>query len=215
MPAPGKFDTSYISDVFLTLFIFFRYGRLAHLRHVPWAILLERSWTSDLPGSWPEYGNFLRDNCGGYNWPIIGKLQSNRVAFALTAMLRENLNPETSLIGLEIKATIGTIFGETIHCPAISEIMTQLDFKTDQQLELAKQFAEKSVDLNKFNSDPKIQALLQLAKQISPSPVQVDEALIKQLKAADCLPGEIVEVVSWIAVLQCIYRMKNFYPDEE
>jgi hypothetical protein len=76
--------------------------KLSVLRHAPKAIALDRRWQQGVPHAWPAVGAFLR-NLTGHDFPVLSRMRNNRAVRAVASMLRENLNPDTTVIGLEIK----------------------------------------------------------------------------------------------------------------
>jgi hypothetical protein len=69
------------------------------LRQVPSAIRLEQRWTAGIPNQWPEVGDFLEMQTGN-QFPVLSKLRHSRMIRALTTVLRDNLDPKQSEVGL-------------------------------------------------------------------------------------------------------------------
>jgi alkylhydroperoxidase family enzyme len=172
------------------------------------AVWLEYLWTRQysIPSTWPQTGAFLK-RWGGCDWPVMQQVVNGRVAFAICAMLRENLDASTSVIGLQIKPALGIIYARVSGCKALGQYMHALQLGcSETELERAARYADDGV------ADNHVGALWQLARVISPSPAQVSRVTVEVLRKAGTTPAQIVEVVCWISVLQMIQRLIAFYP---
>jgi hypothetical protein len=78
------------------------------IQQLPSAIQIERGWTIDVPDRWPAAGDYLEKHTG-YRFPLLGKLSQPRVVRALTTILRDNLDPAQTEIGLATKCLILSI----------------------------------------------------------------------------------------------------------
>jgi alkylhydroperoxidase family enzyme len=159
-------------------------ARLSVLRYAPAAIKLDREWTKGVPDRWPAVGEFLRRETG-HNFPVLAHLRHSRAIRAIATMIKENLSD--SVIGHDQKLAAGLIYAKTVGNPALEDEIRALG-----GTELA---------------DSPIQAL---ARAISPSPAAVDQSATDS--AREISPAGIVELVSFVAVLQMLHRLSSFYP---
>lgn len=188
-----------------------------HLRYLPGALMLESKMTRDrgIPSSYPATGDYL-ERLTGCRFPVLQHVLNGRVQFALSAMLRENFDPETSVIGLDIKKPLGLIFARVAQNTTLEKYMMSLKFDVDKTtLKEAADFAESSKDGVKDGFQP----LFVLAKAISYSPARVSANVTQYLKThvleqKKISAAGIVEVVSLMSVLQLVHRLTCFYPEE-
>jgi len=158
--------------------------KLGLLRHAPGAIALERSWTAGVPDRWPQAGAYLAARTG-HDFPILARLRHRRAIRSLTMILRDNLDASVSVVGIPRKLAAGATFATVVG-------------NTSLHAQLAR--------LGVPEHDPRIDAL---ARAVSTSPVGIDAAALehcKQLPAA-----AIIEVLTFIAVLQLVHRLECYY----
>src|SRR5436305_5581563 len=87
--------------------------KLAFLRYVPAALKLEGAWTRGVPSRWPAAGAYLEERTG-HDFPLLAKVSSPRAVKAIATVLRDNLNPEHSRLGLRVKLLAGLIYGTVV-----------------------------------------------------------------------------------------------------
>ncbi|MEL7207914.1 MAG: hypothetical protein AAGK32_06720, partial [Actinomycetota bacterium] len=78
-------------------------------RNAPGAVLLERRWMRGLPRSAPDLRRHLQEQYG-YDEPLLTAMNHGKPRRALGAMLRHNLDPAQSDLGLDTKALCGLVF---------------------------------------------------------------------------------------------------------
>ena len=100
-------------------------------------------------------------------------------------MIKDNLSE--SVIGLDDKLAAGLIYADTVGNPSLAQELRALGAR-----ELP---------------DSPTQAL---ARAISPSPAAVDQSVLDSSRAIP--PAGIVELVTFVAVLQMLHRLSSFYP---
>jgi hypothetical protein len=159
--------------------------RLGLVRYAPQAIKLDKAWTRGVPDRWPAVGEYLRDRTG-HCFPVLSRLRHRRAVRAIAAMIRENLGGE-SVIGLDNKLAAGLIYAHTVGNPSLAEELRALGAR-----EL---------------SDSPTQTL---ARAISSSPTAVDRGVLGSSRAIP--PAGIVELVTFVSVLQMLHRLSSFYP---
>jgi hypothetical protein len=81
---------------------------------LPAAIRFDNRAQRGTPKRWPEVGRYLAERTG-HNFPVLAKLHSSRARRAVASMLRENLDPASSVIGLADKVRAGAIFATVVE----------------------------------------------------------------------------------------------------
>ena len=160
--------------------------RLGLIRHAPQAIKLDKAWTRGVPDRWPAVGEYLRRRTG-HPFPVLSRLRHRRAIRAIAAMIEENLGRSESVIGLEDKLAAGLIYADTVGNPSLAEELRALGARE--------------------RPDSPTQAL---ARAISSSPAAVDQSVLEPSRAIP--PAGIVELVSFVSVLQMLHRLSSFYP---
>jgi alkylhydroperoxidase family enzyme len=158
--------------------------QLGILRHAPGALSLDSKWTAGVPARWPRVGNFLRERTG-HDFPVLARLTHGRAIRALATMLRDNLDSKTSVIGVARKLDAGAIYARAVGNGAVEAQLRKLGA------------AER---------DARVEAL---AHAIAPSPAVVDEGVVNVCR--DLPPAAIVEVVTFVSVVQLWHRVETFY----
>lgn len=161
--------------------------RFGLVRYAPQAIRLDRAWTRGVPDRWPAVGEYLRERTG-HPFPVLSRLRHRRAIRAIATMIRDSLSE--TVIGRDEKLAAGLIYAETVGNYALAEELRALG----------------ATGL----SDSPAQVL---ARAISPSPAAVDR---DALEAARRIPPEgIVELVTFVALLQMLHRLSCFYPAQD
>lgn len=158
--------------------------RVGLIRYAPRAIRMDRAWTAGVPDRWPAVGDYLRRRTG-HAFPVLSRLRHRRAIRAIATMIKDNLGE--SVIGLDEKLAAGLIYAQTVGDPALADELRTLGAR-----ELP---------------DSPTQAL---ARAISSSPAAVDQRVLASARAI--APAGIVELVSFVAVLQLLHRLSSFYP---
>ena len=204
------------------------------LKFVPSAISLEKAWTKGVPSRYPEAGAFLEQHTG-HAFPLLGKLTHKRAIRALTTILRDNLNPEKSELGIANKCLAGLIYASIVgnfplikqaysliahFVPAIDrkslatvvEFAHQPDLDNTAELEFAYSKIERAytqLSLLPMFSEQTL-AVLFLAKAASSSPAKINSHIITRIDG--CLsPASIVELMVWLSIQQLMHRLHCFY----
>ncbi len=159
-------------------------ARLSVVRQAPAAIKLDKQWTKGVPDRWPAVGQFLHEQTG-HNFPVLTHLRHRRAVRAIATMIRDNLGE--SIIGRDQKLSAGLIYARTVENPALETELTV------------------ALGARELPESP----TLILARAISSSPAAVDGRAIEA--AREIPPAGIVELVSFIAVLQMLHRLSCFY----
>ena len=161
-------------------------ARLSVIRYAPQALKLDGVWTQGVPNRWPAVGEFLRQRTG-HSFPVLSRLRHRRAVRAIATMIRDNLGE--SVIGRENKLAAGLIYAHTIGNPSLAEELRALG---------ARELPDSPTQI--------------LARAISPSPAAVDQSVLESSRAIP--PAGIVELVTFLSVLQMLHRLSSFYPKQ-
>lgn len=186
------------------------------IRQAPAAVRLDRAWSRGASGRLGPALLLLEDETG-YSFPILGALSSPRAVRALTAALRDNLDPSTSAIGLELKLLAGLVYAEHVGSPLlVQESILLLD-----QLELSphpwllrsiRRFAAtptEDLQLPPGLSAFEASAVL-LARACAASPAEISEVVVAAIMP-HLDPDQIIEIVVWLSLLQTLHRLYTFH----
>jgi hypothetical protein len=159
-------------------------ARLSVIRYAPRALRLDRMWTAGVPDRWPAVGELLRQRTG-HSFPVLSRLRHRRAIRAIATMIRDNLGE--SVIGRDEKLAAGLIYAQTVGNPSLAEELRALG---------ARELPDSPTQI--------------LARAISPSPAAVDRSVLESSRAIP--PAGIVELVTFVSVLQMLHRLSSFYP---
>lgn len=184
--------------------------KLSVIRHAPQALKLDKQWQQGVPDRWPEAGDFLLRETG-YRFPVLAQLQHGRAIRAIAAVLRENLNADQSITGIDVKIKAGIIFATIIQDNNLVEMVTSLRGTevSEQQLSTFKQFATQTEAKTPADSPQEI-ALLNMVQAASPSPAMITEDIVSECRDAGLPSQSIVEMITWLAVLQMLHRLSSY-----
>lgn len=160
--------------------------RLSVIRYAPQALKLDKVWTAGVPSRWPAVGEYLRQRTG-HSFPVLSRLRHRRAIRAIATMIKDNLGESESVIGRDDKLAAGLIYAQTVGNPALAEELRALG---------AREMPDSPTQI--------------LARAISPSPAAVDPSVLESSRAIP--PAGIVELVTFISVLQMLHRLSIFYP---
>ncbi len=110
---------------------------------LPAAVRLDMRWQRGVPGRWPAVGTFLRERTG-HDFPVLSRLRHARVIKSVGSMLRENLDGDTTVVGLDVKVLAGAIFAEVVADQALAADVQALAARNgvaESQLDEARRFA--------------------------------------------------------------------------
>lgn len=159
-------------------------SRLSVVRYAPQALRLDKKWTEGVPDRWPAVGEFLRQKTG-HAFPVLSRLRNRRAIRAIATMIKDNLGE--SVIGRDNKLAAGLIYARTVGNPSLADELLALG---------ARALPDSPVQI--------------LARAISPSPAAVDQGVLESCRAIS--PTGIVELVTFISLLQMLHRLSSFYP---
>lgn len=185
--------------------------KLSLLPLIPAAIAADRRWTSGVPSTWPAVGKYLRVHTG-HDFPVLSRLQHKRAIRAIAVMLRDNLDAHTTILGLPAKCAAGMVFATVIGDDSLARAVRAIAAKcgaTPAQLDEAASFARGEAE--SAGADDRARTVLRLAKIISPSPARIPVELLDECREAGLAAAGLVELVSWLSVLQMLHRVGMFF----
>jgi Carboxymuconolactone decarboxylase family len=160
--------------------------RFGLIRYAPRAIKLDKAWTEGVPDSWPAVGEYLRQRTG-HSFPVLSRLRHRRAIRAIATMIEENLSRSESVIGLDDKLAAGLTYAHTVGNPSLVQELRALN---------ARELPDSPTQT--------------LARAISSSPAAVDQGVLESSRALP--PAGIVELVTFVSVLQMLHRLSSYYP---
>jgi hypothetical protein len=197
------------------------------LRQLPAAIRLEQNWTANIPNHWPEAGIFLKQ-VTGHDFPLLGHLHHARSIRALTTVLRDNLDPNQSEIGLLAKCLAGLVYATVVGNQTLineAQILAKHLAPEIAATTLTKisQFATTSAieevtacqqALSELAGLPglsrKDAAAVMLARSAATSPAQIGAIIVAEVTSL-LNSIEIVELIVWLSLQQLLHRVGYFY----
>jgi alkylhydroperoxidase family enzyme len=157
--------------------------KLGLLRHAPSALSLDRKWTAGVPDSWPRAAVFLKEKVG-HDFPVLSHLRHGRAIRAITTMIRDNFTE--TVVGREQKLLAGLIYAEVVGADHLTHAL-------------------RAAGARPLLGSP-IEAL---ARAIATSPARMDDAVVETCRAL--APAAIVEVVTFVALMQLLHRLHGYY----
>lgn len=184
--------------------------KLRLLPLLPAVIQADRKWQRGVPGRWPDAGAFLRERTG-HDFPVLARLHSDRVRRSIASMLLTNLDPASSDVGIDTKVLAGAVFAEIVDDGHLAEDVGALarhaGIGADQ---LAQTTAFARGDDTAAPPDSPVGAALFLARAASYSPARIDGTTIAACSESGLPAAAIIEMISWLAVLQMLHRLSCY-----
>lgn len=187
--------------------------KLSVIKYAPTALKLDKEWQKHVPDQWPAVGEFLQQHTG-YNFPVLSQLNHKRGIRAIATVIRDNLDESTSEIGIKTKLKAAIVFTTVINNTALRDEI--------QELIVGKQITDIASDLLiEFSTNPAFEiitdnpaeyTLLKLVYAVSPSPASVDQTIVTDCRLAGLSAAAVVEIVTWVSVLQMLHRLSSYYP---
>ncbi|MFK8082724.1 MAG: hypothetical protein AB8B97_20790 [Granulosicoccus sp.] len=191
------------------------FTKLSVLRYAPTALRLDKQWQQGVPDSWPAVGTYLQ-GLTGHDFPVLSRMHNARGIRAVASALRENLNAKTSMLGLDVKAMAGVVFASIIgdeHLANDVRIIALRHGLSVEQLDALKRFAQQDDAMPPAN-DVMVRAILLLTKAASPSPAEINSDVVSACRVNKLSSPAIVELITWLSVLQMLHRLSCFYTVE-
>lgn len=163
-------------------------ARLSLIRFAPQVIRLDRAWTAGVPDSWPAVGSYLHKRTG-HAFPLLSRLRHKRAIRAIATMIKDNFDQSESVIGLDNKLAAGLVF-----VALVGNAELERDLRAAGATEA-----------------PPDSPLEYLVRTISPSPVAIDARALAVAKQIP--PAGLVELVTFISLMQMLHRLSCFYSE--
>jgi len=185
---------------------------LGVLRHVPSALMLDINWTKGVPSAWPAVGQYLKERTG-HDFPILSHLQHARPIKAIATIIRDNLNPQISVIGLTVKISAGIIYAAVIQDKRFAEEIRVVGTKfgiDPEFLNGVELFGRREGEFPAV-ADGKTRSALYLARAASTTPAEIDADIVSLCRTSGMSGAWIVELITWLSLLQMLHRLSSFY----
>jgi alkylhydroperoxidase family enzyme len=182
--------------------------RMRLLPLLPAAIRFDRRWQRETPGRWPAAAAFLSERTG-HDFPVLERLRSGRARRSIASVLQQNLDPESSVVGLELKVLVGAIFAEIVGDRRVAGDVAALARHAGlgrDKVRDAIAYA-RGDDASSPAGNPSESAALALARASSYSPARTDAATVEACRESGLSPAAVVEVITWLSVLQMLHRL--------
>ncbi|MEM7325801.1 MAG: hypothetical protein AAF531_22135 [Actinomycetota bacterium] len=186
------------------------------LRHTPAAVRKDRAWTKGVASRSGSALIELEEQLG-FAPAALAHLTHNRPVRAISTVIRDNLDPENTVLGLGPKCLIALVYGkmagnEVLVSEAIQMAERLAPEIGHRKLTAIGRFAD--ADLSSATIPPGLSieeaAVVMLTKSAAPSPSEVNQITIATASSS-LSPAQIVETVVWISVLQLLHRIHMFY----
>ena len=182
--------------------------RLRLLPLLPGAIRFDRRWQRATPSQWPAVGSYLTERTG-HHFPVLASLHSRRVRRSVASMLEANLDPASSVVGMDAKVVMAAVFAEVVADEHLAEDVRALARRTgveEARLSAARAFA-RGEDPDPPVDGPAASAAVGLARAASPSPARIDASIVAACRDTGLPAAAVVETITWLSVLQMLHRL--------
>ncbi len=186
------------------------------IRQAPGALRRDKRWTKGMSARTGEALLQLEDELG-YAYSTLASLNHNRPVRAIATVVRDNMNPNTTTIGVGQKCLIALVYARVVGNESLTAEAIQMAERLapeigHKMLTAIGRFA--AADLTEARIPPGLSstqaAVVMLAKAAAPSPSEINQITIAT--AAQALsPPQIVETVVWLSVQQLLHRLYVFY----
>ena len=183
--------------------------KLGLVPRIPAALTLDRRWTKGVPASGPAVRRFLAATAG-HDFPVLERLSHGRARRAIATMVRDNLDPSTTRVGLEAKALAGVVYASVVGDAGVEADVRRLGEHhgiAAERLDAVARFAIEGGDPP--GADARLAAILRLAHAASSSPATIDAAIVEECRSLE--PAAVIETIVWLSVLQLLHRITAFY----
>ncbi|MFK7795913.1 MAG: carboxymuconolactone decarboxylase family protein [Aureispira sp.] len=183
------------------------------LRQAPRAIKLEKQWLRDIPKPENKIKAVLKDNIG-YYFPLLEKLQRDKLKRTFVAVLSDNFSEKNTVIGLRTKIISSLVFCAVADNPTLENYFLQL--ANANKIEIS---AELHQVLVQFTNNQAIyfewdglsandQTIVAFTKHASKSPSTIHASLIDTITQQLSAEG-IIELSTWLSIVQMLYRLEK------
>lgn len=199
---------------------------LSVARLAPGAIRFDKRWLGEVPKGQTDARIYLKKSTGA-DVPLLDRLGLERPRRALTAMLRENLDPVQSHLGLREKALASLVFAEfscnearqadafdllALHGGALDQTsrttLAHVAAGPVPQTQAVLQDAAEALAAIGFG-EREIRTI-QIAHAMSSSPSALNQVTMERAMST-FTAAEMVELVTWLSIQQLMHRLDVFY----
>lgn len=200
---------------------------LSVLKLAPGALKFDRTHLAGVPSTEGKARAYLREQ-RGIDEPLLDRIGLDRTRRALTAMLAQNLDPDTMGFSRNLKAQAAYLFAEFAdndHRRAVAEALAE-GGKIDDNLKASlKDLAydpTPATDTAVADALAKLTAkgmtetnatALILTRAAAPSSAETCPAVIEAAKA-HLTPAQGIELMTWVSVQQLAHRLDVYYETE-
>ncbi len=195
-------------------------------RLAPQAKRADQRWQRGVPANYPAVEDYLFERIG-VEEPVLPKMMHERPRRALATMLRDNLDPKTSLLGLWLKGCAAMVFAAMSNNSERRRLAETLimrngialsDVRRNALIQLGQEPVPQTIDgirlcldrLTSADFSSLDAAALLLARASAPSPAEISDDLIA-ICTADLMPAEVVELITWLSLQQLLHRLDTYY----
>ncbi len=182
--------------------------RMRLLPLLPAVIRYDRRWQRETPGGGPEVAAFLSERTG-HDFPVLEQLHSRRARRSIASVLVMNLDPASSVVGLELKVRVGAIFAEIVGDERLADDIRALARHSGidgESIRDAIAYA-RGDDTAAPAGGGTESASLALARAASYSPARTEASTVDACRDSGLSPAAIVEIITWLSVLQMLHRL--------
>lgn len=183
---------------------------LTVVRNGPGAVKLDKQWSKGLPNDAEGQQQVLLDQYG-HRDQVLSFMRHQKPRRGLAAMLRHNLDPEQSEIGIGTKALAGLVFAGHMENGYLADRAVELAKHhnvADEAVDAARTYFPGSTKAEAL--DDRTKAVLSVARLIAPSPAVMDDETVAQARET-LTPAEIIETAVWVSVNQLLHRLTVYY----
>lgn len=180
------------------------------LRHAPGAVKLSRGWVAGLPRKVGPLRTHIRDH-HGWDEALITTMAHAKPAKALGAVLRHNLDPDQSDLGIGLKALAGLPYAnhvESTYLAGRAQELARFAGVDPDTLAAADGYFPGASGAAAL--DERHRAALTLGWAMGPSPAVVDPEIVDAVTAV-LTPSEIIEAVVWVSINQLQHRLATYF----
>ena len=185
-------------------------GLLRVLRNAPGAVRLERRWMDGMPSDGAAARRRIAEDWA-YDEPLLTHMLHAKPRRALAAMLRHNLDPDQSELGIGAKALAALVYATHAGNGLLagrSAALAETCGIDPRVVDAARVGVDLTDDAPAM--DDRTTAIVAAALAMSPSPSVVDATAIDTVTSQLSAP-EIVELAVWISVTQLQHRLALWY----
>ncbi|MEM7271589.1 MAG: hypothetical protein AAF547_00790 [Actinomycetota bacterium] len=186
------------------------------MRQAPAALRLERGWTKGMASRTGNVVVTLEDELG-FAPSALAHLTHNRAIRAIGTVIRDNLNPETTALGLGPKCLVALVYGRMAGNDVLVAEAVQMTERlapeiSHNKLAAVSRFATSDMTTTTVPAGLTTAeaAAVMLAKAAAPSPSEINQITIANASSA-LGPAQLVELVTWLSIQQLLHRIQVFY----